>query len=152
MYEELNQSIEQYDESLPMPESKAVLGSELREGTHRFKIADRKIESNVPLKGKTGTYTRFEIRSRPVDVELIAGKSLGIFFAYNLKTSTKCGQFLHNQGVRIECLDNGRVKLVGLIGSCFEADVVHKEKAGLVYANIDRDTIEHVDCRRQESL
>ncbi|MGZ7127310.1 MAG: hypothetical protein ACXVH8_06025, partial [Halobacteriota archaeon] len=109
-------------------------------------------ESSVPLKGKTGTYTRFEIRARPVDAELIPGKSLGVFFAYNLKISTKCGQFLYKQGVRVEYLDNGRVNLIGLIGSCFEADVIHAEKEGVMYANIDRDTITHVDCEEQSQL
>ncbi len=116
------------DESLPMPESKAVIGNELTEGTHRFRITGRTIETDVKLKGKTGTYTRFELRARPIDMELDQGKSLGIFYSYNLKTSTECGHFLKNQGVHIEYLDNDRVNLIGLIGSSFKAEAAKRQE------------------------
>lgn len=152
MYEELNPKIEQNDESLPMPESQAVLANELNAGTHPFRIIERKIEHGVKLKGKTGTYTRFEVRARPLDVDLAPGKSLGVFFSYNLKTSAKCGEFIKNQGVTPEYLDGGRVSLSGLVGSCFEAEVVHTESQGVIYSNIDRDTLEHIECTKQGRL
>jgi hypothetical protein len=50
MFEDLKTKIEQYDESLPVPESKAVLGNELR--TNRSRYDDNRL---VKVKAKYST-------------------------------------------------------------------------------------------------
>lgn len=151
MNETTNNGRESNDEYLPLPETEAVLASELSEGPHRFRIVGWKINKNVPSKKFGGTYTQFQPRAKPLDVNGDFKKTLGLFYPWNIKTSTDCGAFLEDQGVDIEVTDQG-VKLHGLVGSCFKADVVHVEKDGIVYANIERDSVKHMDCTEQGKL
>lgn len=150
MNETTNNERESNDELLPLPQTEAVLASELEDGPHRFRIVGFKIRKNVSSKKFDGTYVQFQPQAKPLD-EDIGEKVLGLFYPWNIKTSTACGEFLSDQGVDIEVTDQG-VKLHGLVGSCFKADVVHVEKDGVVYANIERDSVQHIECTEQGKL
>ena len=143
-YRTLEQSTEA-DDSLPLPESKAVLANELSEDNHPFRVIDRAIDTH-PTRG----YQRIILKVRPLDTTLAPSKLMQVIFSYNFKADTDFGRFLNNQNVEIEYLENGRVNLKGLVGSCFNADVTHKANNNVIYANIDRDTIKPAKCGKQE--